>query len=423
MAFPISMLIVYIFYLLVYTGRDPSNPDQTFLEIMEGSDSYSALLWGTMAGALTATAFYFLQDKYQGRIIWFNVKGYINKAKRTLKSLRRTQETIGEEQTETHPKILIRYDEAMSSFMIGMEKIFQSLVTLILAWASGQIMQAVGLNRLFGAIITSPGLDYKMLPTISFCISILIAFATGTSWGTMTIMFPLIVVPSYEASSGDLNIVYGVIAGILAGAVAGDHASPISDTTILGAMASECKLLNHVKTQAPYAFITAVWSILVGTIPSGKGSLNNGICILLGFLATVFSTTLPAAASINKTGRFDVVTELYILITKNEYLIKLKEDTKKVFETGETLELPKEADATTKITNDMTKHLVGEEDFASSDKSGAEGDEGEEVPLTTAAPHLSNISAISEVGPEDPLPGETAVDADVNNLADSALSA
>ncbi|KAL7518451.1 hypothetical protein ACHAWX_003274, partial [Stephanocyclus meneghinianus] len=83
MAFPITMLIVYIFYLLVYTGKDPSNPDQTFLEIIEASDSFSALLWGTMAGALTATAFYFIQDKYQGRIIWFNVKGYFNKARRT----------------------------------------------------------------------------------------------------------------------------------------------------------------------------------------------------------------------------------------------------------------------------------------------------------------------------------------------------
>eukprot|EP00956_Cyclotella_meneghiniana_P044905 scaffold342395_cov152-Cyclotella_meneghiniana.AAC.1 len=62
---------------------------------------------------------------------------------------------------------------------------------------------------------------------MSFVIAILIAFSTGTSWGTMTIMFPLIVVPSYEASGGNPVIVYGVIAGILAGAVAGDHASPI----------------------------------------------------------------------------------------------------------------------------------------------------------------------------------------------------
>lgn len=166
-----------------------------------------------------------------------------------------------------------------------------------------------------------------------------------------------------------------------------------------------------------------MWSILVGTIPSGRGSLNNGICILLGFLASVFTTTIPAAAPINKTGRYDVVTELYILITKNEYLLKLKEDTKKVFETGETLVSPKEADETTKITNDMTKHLVGDEELASSDNSGAGDGEGDEIPEATTAPHESTISAISEVGPEDPLPREDAVNAGMNNLANSTLSA
>lgn len=88
-------------------------------------------------------------------------------------------------------------------------------------------MSLVGLNRFFGAVVTNPALSYTVLPTLSFIISVLIAFATGTSWGTMTIMFPLIVVPSYTASDGNENIVYGVIAGILAGAVAGDHASPI----------------------------------------------------------------------------------------------------------------------------------------------------------------------------------------------------
>ena len=63
---------------------------------------------------------------------------------------------------------------------------------------------------------------------------------------------------------GDANIFYGVTGGILAGAVAGDHSSPISDTTILAAMASECKVLNHVKTQSPYAVMVALWSVLVG---------------------------------------------------------------------------------------------------------------------------------------------------------------
>lgn len=110
---------------------------------------------------------------------------------------------------------------------------FGCLVVLILAWSSGSIMKGVGLNRLFGAILTNPDFDYTLLPTISFVISLLITFATGTSFGTMSIMFPLIMAPSYAASNGDPIIFYAVAASILAGAVAGDHASPISDTTVL----------------------------------------------------------------------------------------------------------------------------------------------------------------------------------------------
>lgn len=126
-----------------------------------------------------------------------------------------------------------------------------------------------------------------------------------------------------------------------------------------------------------------------------------------------------AAAPLNKTGRFDIFTELYILITKDEYLLKLKEETKQVFETGETLIPPKGLDEGTKITNDMTKHLMDDDaaEGAGNDSSGAPlGDEentsddaapgDKEVP-TEAAPQDSTISAISDVGPEDPLPEES----------------
>ena len=171
----------------------------------------------------------------------------------------------------------------------------------------------------------------------------------------MTIMFPLIVVPSYEASGGNPVIVYGVIAGILAGAVAGDHASPISDTTILGAMASECKLINHVKTQAPYAFTVALWSILVGTIPSGMETFGNSICALLGLLAMAFHAFLTSAPAINKSGRFDIFTELYLMLKKDEYLLDLKEKAKQVCETGETFALPD-------IGEEIVKCLKGDEE-------------------------------------------------------------
>jgi hypothetical protein len=134
--------------------------------------------------ALTSVAFYFLQDYQDGRILWFNVKGWFGRTKKAVSGCCRKQDENEQENEEEEAKILMDYEEAMSSFILGMEKIFGALVVLTLAWASGAIMQAVGLNRLFGAIITNPALNYTSLPTLSFVISILIAFATGTSWGT-----------------------------------------------------------------------------------------------------------------------------------------------------------------------------------------------------------------------------------------------
>lgn len=245
------------------------------------------------------------------------------------------------EEEEEHAKVLIDYKEAMSAYLIGMEKIFGALVVLVLAWATGHIMQSVGLDRFFGEILTNPALDYRMLPTLTFIIAMLIAFATGTSWGTMTIMFPLVLVPAYNASGGDAVIFYGVTAGILAGAVAGDHASPISDTTILASMASECQILQHVKTQAPYAIMVSIWSVLVGTIPSGRQTFANWVSLLLGFLVMLFHVVVTSEFAINKTGRYDILTELYLRFTSDkDFLLKLKEDTVLAFESGEPVALP-----------------------------------------------------------------------------------
>ena len=153
-------------------------------------------------------------------------------------------------------------------------------------------------------------------------------------------MFPLVLVPSYNASNGDPVIFYGVTAGILAGAVAGDHASPISDTTILSSMASECQILQHVKTQAPYAIVVAIWSILVGTIPSGRATFANWVSILLGFMMMVLHVVLFSEFAINKTGRYDILTEIYLRCVRDkDFLLKLKADTVVAYETGQPVEL------------------------------------------------------------------------------------
>lgn len=213
-------------------------------------------------------------------------------------------------------------------------------------------------------------------------------------------------VPS-TASGGNANIVYGVIAGILAGAVAGDHASPISDTTILGAMASECMLLNHVKTQAPYAATVATWSVLVGTLPSGRGAFGNGICTLLGLVFMIFHAFFTSAPAINKTGRYDIFTEIYLKFSKNEDLLDLKEKSKQVFETGETLAL-------TETGEEITKPLKGDEEDMK--------DQGEEFVIDGEDTSTDNAGA-GEGGDEDMPQVAGGSESDERAFAESAISA
>lgn len=100
----------------------------------------------------------------------------------------------------------------------------------------------------------------------------------------------------------------------------------------------------HVKTQGPYALMVALWSILVGTIPSGYESFSNGISLLLGFVFMAFHVVFTSEFAINKTGRFDIFTEIYLRCfdRKNEFLLQLKADVVKAYETGEPVEMSKE---------------------------------------------------------------------------------
>ena len=98
-----------------------------------------------MAGALTAILLYFLQDHKDGKIIWFNFRGYKNKIYRFI---RRKFYGEVEEEGVVHAKVLMNTGEAMSAFLLGMEKIFGALVVLTLAWSTGAIMSAVGLSEL-----------------------------------------------------------------------------------------------------------------------------------------------------------------------------------------------------------------------------------------------------------------------------------
>ena len=118
------------------------------------------------------------------------------------------------------------------------------------------------------------------------------AFATGTSWGTMAIMLPL-VIPLTVALGGaatypggeQVGILLGATASVLAGAIFGDHCSPISDTTILSSTASACDHMDHVRTQLPYALLVAGVGMVLGNIGTAYGlpawlALGGGAVVL-----------------------------------------------------------------------------------------------------------------------------------------------
>ena len=288
--------------MLVKSGEDPDDPDQTMMDKIENSDSYVALLYGTMATAMCTLIFYLLQIVRDGEFIWPNGRalyeaftaGYHKGREERLNHpepvVAEVQENAKmnppsdnpEEPEPGRARFLMSVRESVEAHLIGYSRVFPALIVLTLAWASGDVMITVGADRLFAKWI-SEGIAPEALPTLSFVISLFMALATGTSWGTMTILFPLLLVPTYNVSGGDELIFYSTVAGILSGSVAGDHMSPISDTTVLSSLASDCNLLAHVSTQAPYVFVVATLAIVFGTLPIGYDAWPNmvGKCSLL----------------------------------------------------------------------------------------------------------------------------------------------
>ncbi|MEN0110654.1 MAG: Na+/H+ antiporter NhaC family protein [Planctomycetota bacterium] len=115
-----------------------------------------------------------------------------------------------------------------------------------------------------------------LLPTGVFVLSAAVAFCTGTSFGTMGLVVPMVVPVAYAAASGEATpaaspLFLAALGAVLAGAIFGDHCSPISDTTILSSAASGCDHVAHVRTQLPYALAVAAACVLLGTLPLALG--------------------------------------------------------------------------------------------------------------------------------------------------------
>lgn len=173
---------------------------------------------------------------------------------------------------------LLSLRNSIESIMDGFRVMITAIVILIMAWAIAEITKdlhtADFISRLFLVLYITP----QWIPAITFVVAACVSFSTGTSWGTMAILYPLILPATWviaQASGMDydmsLAIFYNVVSCVLAGSVFGDHSSPISDTTILSSLACSCNHIEHVRTQLPYAFTVGIVALIVGTIPSAFG--------------------------------------------------------------------------------------------------------------------------------------------------------
>ncbi len=168
----------------------------------------------------------------------------------------------------------------------GAWTVTKALVVLFLAWALSSAMGDTGAAQWLTSIIQGR-MPAWAFPTVTFVLAALTAFATGTSFGTMGILIPIAVPIAVGLVPDPYSpIVLGTVAAVLAGACLGDHASPISDTTVLSAIGADAPLVEHVRTQLPYALTTGTIAILLGYLPIGFG-LSPWVLVPTGALACI----------------------------------------------------------------------------------------------------------------------------------------
>ncbi|GAB6138601.1 Na+/H+ antiporter NhaC family protein [Halanaerobaculum tunisiense] len=155
-------------------------------------------------------------------------------------------------------------EEVVDSWVNGAKALATACGILILAWSLGTVIDKLGTADYIVAM-TKGFIPPYLLPTMMFIIPAIVAFSTGTSWGTNAIIMPLAIPMAFEFGAPMLP----TIGSVLTGCVLGDHCSPISDTTIMSSTASAADHIDHVNTQLPYALMVGAVSIVFGFLPAG----------------------------------------------------------------------------------------------------------------------------------------------------------
>ena len=184
----------------------------------------------------------------------------------------------------------MKFKDMMSCIPEGFKAMVPAIMILTFAWSLKNMTDSLGAKFFVRDFVrTSAGGVQMLLPLIVFVVGCLLAFATGTSWGTFGILIPIV----QNVFSMDNPMAIVCISACMAGAVMGDHCSPISDTTIMASAGAQCDHVNHVSTQLPYAVTCAVVSgvtyVIAGALISA--GLNGVIALPIGIvmmIATIF---------------------------------------------------------------------------------------------------------------------------------------
>ncbi|MFH1132581.1 MAG: Na+/H+ antiporter NhaC family protein [Pseudomonadota bacterium] len=194
-----------------------------------------------------------------------------------------------EQFARTKQKPILSYKDISLTWLVGGWASVYALVILVTAKALQNVCDDLSTSAYLVALV-GENLPFWLLPICVFLLSSGVAFATGTSWGTMGILIPAVGPLAYHLGGMDLMVL--VLASVLDGAIFGDHCSPISDTTIMSSLSSECDHVDHVRTQGPYALTCMLIAGVVGYLGVSFGfsswfSLLFGTVLIVAILLLV----------------------------------------------------------------------------------------------------------------------------------------
>ena len=233
-AAPVLTVILVVLVGLYVSGSAGAAPDASLMDIFGDADPFATLLWGSLAGVLVAFGLSVVQR-------------------------------------------MLSIEESVDAMVGGMRSMMIAMIILTLAWSLGDVTKAIGTAQ-FLSLLLSDRVAVELIPVIVFATSAAMAFATGTSWGTMAILLPVVIPLTVALGGPDVllggpgeAVLLGATSSVLAGSIFGDHCSPISDTTVLSSTASACDHVDHVRTQLPYAMAVGIIGMLLGNIGTAYG--------------------------------------------------------------------------------------------------------------------------------------------------------